>query len=218
MTAQITGDQPEPVGQRAPILLRPAQVVLRPAVEEQDRRRIRVPPLTHVQLQPAAAQHGVVAIRSAIAVIASPFGSWTPMVAPHGRERIGHRALFPGPGCVHHVGMCLILAAWRLGGRGLRRARTRVRAAQAGPRGGTGGHGLHRDRCRRGRDREDPARPRNSAVRARRWLRGPSGALDRPGRHRAAVPAVRRGAAPPGEVRRAADRSCRRSRGARAAR
>ena len=117
MTAQITGDQPEPVGQRAPILLGPAQVVLRPAVEEQDRRRIRVPPLTHVQLQPAAAQHGAcdhpLRHRRHRQLL---FGSWTPMVA---RLRAGSASgigpYFAGPGpIVHHVGICRILAAWRL--------------------------------------------------------------------------------------------------------
>ena len=59
VAAQVEGHQPELVPERAFVLLLPAEVVLRPAVDEQDRRAVRLPPLAHVQLQAAAARHRV---------------------------------------------------------------------------------------------------------------------------------------------------------------
>ena len=49
MAAQVVGDEPELLGERALVLLGPAQVVLRPAVDEQDRRPVRLAPLAHMQ-------------------------------------------------------------------------------------------------------------------------------------------------------------------------
>ena len=48
---EIVGHEPELVGERALVLLRPAEVVLRPAVNEQDRRPITSAPLADVQPQ-----------------------------------------------------------------------------------------------------------------------------------------------------------------------
>ena len=59
VAAQIVGHEPKLVGQLALVLLGPAEVVLRPAVNEQDRRPVRPPPLADVQLQAAAAPHRV---------------------------------------------------------------------------------------------------------------------------------------------------------------
>ena len=59
MAAEVVGDEPELVGERAFVLLGPAEVVLRPAVDEQDRRPVRLAPLAHVQPQAAAAAHRV---------------------------------------------------------------------------------------------------------------------------------------------------------------
>ena len=58
----------------------------------------------------------------------------------------------------------------------------------------------------RGGDRQDPPRVRARDARARRRLRGPARALARPRRHRAAVPAVRRSAAPARERSQVGDR------------
>ena len=44
VTAEVVGDEPELVGERALVLLGPAEVVLRPAVDEQDRRPVRLCP------------------------------------------------------------------------------------------------------------------------------------------------------------------------------
>src|SRR5947207_3075468 len=55
VAAQVVGDQPELVPERALVLLVPAQVVLRPAVDEQDRRPVGLAPLAYVQPQAAAA-------------------------------------------------------------------------------------------------------------------------------------------------------------------
>ena len=59
VTTQVVGDKAELVGERAVVLLCPAEMVLRPAVDEQDRRTVRRAPLAHVQSQPTAALHGV---------------------------------------------------------------------------------------------------------------------------------------------------------------
>ena len=59
VAAQVERDEPELVGQRALVLLRPAEVVLRPAVDEQDRRRVRRSPLADVEPQAAAARDRV---------------------------------------------------------------------------------------------------------------------------------------------------------------
>src|SRR6266487_1161626 len=56
---QVIGHQPELVTKRAFILLVPAEMVLRPAVDEQDRRPVRLAPLAYVQLQAATALHRV---------------------------------------------------------------------------------------------------------------------------------------------------------------
>ena len=45
MTADVEGDDPELLGERAGDLPRPAQLALRPAVDEHDRRSLRVAPL-----------------------------------------------------------------------------------------------------------------------------------------------------------------------------
>ena len=50
VAAEVEGDEPELVGERALVLLGPAEVVLRPAVDEQDRRPVRLAPFAHVQL------------------------------------------------------------------------------------------------------------------------------------------------------------------------
>ena len=49
VAAQVVGDEPELVRERALVLLVPAEMVLRPAVDEQDRRAVRVAPLADVQ-------------------------------------------------------------------------------------------------------------------------------------------------------------------------
>src|SRR5512147_3145189 len=57
MAAKIEGDETEFVAERAVILLFPAEMVLRPAVDEQDGRSIGFAPFPHMQLQPAAADN-----------------------------------------------------------------------------------------------------------------------------------------------------------------
>jgi hypothetical protein len=59
VAAQVVGHQPELLGQSAVVLLGPAEVALRDAVDEQDRRSVRRAPLAHVQPQAAAALHRV---------------------------------------------------------------------------------------------------------------------------------------------------------------
>jgi hypothetical protein len=59
VAAEVVGHQPELVGQRAVVLLGPAEVVLGQAVDEQDRRPVRPAPLAHVQPQAIAALHRV---------------------------------------------------------------------------------------------------------------------------------------------------------------
>ena len=59
VAAEIVGDEPELAGELAFVLPGPAEVVLRPAVDEQDRRPVRPAPLAHVQPQAAAAPHYV---------------------------------------------------------------------------------------------------------------------------------------------------------------
>ena len=54
VTTQVVGDEPELLRERALVLLRPAEMVLRPAVNEEDRRPVRAPPLAHVQPESAA--------------------------------------------------------------------------------------------------------------------------------------------------------------------
>lgn len=49
VTAQVVGDESKLVGECAVVLLGPAEVVLRPAVDEQDRCSVGVAPLAHVQ-------------------------------------------------------------------------------------------------------------------------------------------------------------------------
>ena len=101
VAAQIAGDEPELAGELAFVLPGPAQVVLRPAVHEQDRRPVRPAPLAHVQPQAAAAPH-YVNLHPPLLVLRDrchfpppwflvPARSW-----PSGkRERIGRRALSP---------------------------------------------------------------------------------------------------------------------------
>src|SRR6266511_4116817 len=57
VATQVVGDEPELVRERAFVLLGPAEMILRPAVDEQDRHPVRVAPLAHVQPQAAAAPH-----------------------------------------------------------------------------------------------------------------------------------------------------------------
>ncbi|MGE0829499.1 MAG: hypothetical protein AB7O04_09125, partial [Hyphomonadaceae bacterium] len=57
--AKVYGDKAKIVGERAFELRAPAQMMLRPAMEEQDWRRVRFAPLAHMQLQAAAARHGM---------------------------------------------------------------------------------------------------------------------------------------------------------------
>jgi DNA-binding CsgD family transcriptional regulator len=59
VAAQIVGHQPELAGERALVLLHPAEMVLRPAVDEQDRRPVLPAPLADVQGQATAAPHRV---------------------------------------------------------------------------------------------------------------------------------------------------------------
>src|SRR6266540_562294 len=57
VATEVVGHQPELLGQRALVLLGPAEVALRQAVDEHDRRPVRPAPLAHVQPQAAAAPH-----------------------------------------------------------------------------------------------------------------------------------------------------------------
>src|SRR5689334_19506364 len=57
MAAKIEGDESEFVAERAVILLFPAEMVLRPAMDEQDGRSVGFAPFPHMQLQPAAADN-----------------------------------------------------------------------------------------------------------------------------------------------------------------
>jgi hypothetical protein len=59
VAAEVIGHEPELVGECALVLLRPAEMVLRPAVDEQDGRAVWLAPLAHMQLQAAAALHRV---------------------------------------------------------------------------------------------------------------------------------------------------------------
>ena len=59
MAAEVERHEAELVGQCALVLLGPAEVVLRPAVDEQDRRPVGVPPLPDVELQAPSAAHCV---------------------------------------------------------------------------------------------------------------------------------------------------------------
>src|SRR6266545_597897 len=93
VATEVVRDKPELFGERAFVLLRPTEVVLRPTVDEQNRRPIRYAPLAHVQPQTAAAAHGVslhppgVLLRS---LLDCRHGS---ILATDQRERIGWRAL-----------------------------------------------------------------------------------------------------------------------------
>ena len=52
--AQVVGDEPELIGERAVVLMGPAQMVLRPTVDQHYRLPVETSPLAHVQPQPAA--------------------------------------------------------------------------------------------------------------------------------------------------------------------
>ena len=80
--------------------------------------------------------------------------------------------------------------------RGVRRARRRTRGARARARRNPGRNGCGRPDGRRGGHRQDPARLRARQTCPRRRVRGPARPLDQSRRHRAALPAVPRGAAP----------------------
>src|SRR5215218_99381 len=84
--------------------------------------------------------------------------------------------------------------------RGIRRPRPRARPARACPRRRPGRQGHDRAGRRGGGHRQDPAGVRAGEAGPRRGVRGPPRPLDRPGRHGAALPAVRRGPAPPGRA------------------
>ncbi len=55
MAAKVERDDPEAIGQRSARLSRPAHLGLGPAMDEQERRAMRVAPLLRVQPEPAAA-------------------------------------------------------------------------------------------------------------------------------------------------------------------
>jgi hypothetical protein len=59
VAAEVVGHQPELLGQRALVLLGPAEMVLGQAVDEQDRRPVRPAPLADVQPQATAAPNRV---------------------------------------------------------------------------------------------------------------------------------------------------------------
>src|ERR1700746_596674 len=56
MPAQVERDHAGRAGQIAVYLVQPAQIALRPAVDEQQGRSLRVAPLSGVELAPAAAE------------------------------------------------------------------------------------------------------------------------------------------------------------------
>ena len=217
VAAQVVGDKPELVGQRALVLLGPAQMVLRPAVDEQDRRPVGLAPLTNVQPQAATAPdrvglprtrqpfrhalrhcrhrsppRGRRLDRSSPARSGSTSGGG-PYLCPGGRRifrlRDARRALPDG-------GLGAILAEMEVRASDVFVGRVRelealgrvLDAMQAGKR-------CDRPRRRRGRHRQDPPGVRARRTRPRRRLRDPPRALDRSRRHGAAVPAVRRGTA-----------------------
>src|SRR6476661_1239789 len=59
MAAQVVRDEPALAGQRALVLLVPAQMALRQTVDEHDRWPVRPTPFAHVQAQAATARHGM---------------------------------------------------------------------------------------------------------------------------------------------------------------
>ena len=182
-------------------------------MDEQDRRAVRFAPLAHVQPQAAAARHGVDLhppvccgllrhLRSSVdssgrrdrraagAASASGIGPYLSRRTTYLRAR---RAV---DGAILAAMQARASAAFVGRARELAELERALDAARAGSGAtvliaGRGGH------------RQDPARDRARAPRPRRRVRGPARALDRSGRHRAAVPAVRRGAAPAREVRHA---------------
>src|SRR5690348_4462460 len=106
VTAEVASDEPELPGERAVILPGPAEVVLRPAVEEQDRRPVWPAPLAHMEPQAAATPHGV-CLHPAdprLAVVCHGCHRWSPctrrldqIVAAGARWRIGRSTLFFPP-------------------------------------------------------------------------------------------------------------------------
>ena len=214
VAAEVVGDEPELVGEGALVLLVPAEMVLRPAVDEQDRRPVRHCPTraraAAGRRRPAPCEPS--SARAASRRLVRPLSSSRllavvvidAIVAVEEPERIGRRALS-------------FAAGLRIFGR-RRRRRTPRRLRD------TGGMEARASDVFVGRARElgeleraldaaqagsgatvlvageagigkTPARVRARAARPRRRLRGPARALDRSRRHGAAVPAVRRGAA-----------------------
>ena len=194
VTAKVVGDEPELVGEGALVLLGPAQVVLRPAVDEQDRRATCAAPLAHVQAQAAPARDGVDLLRSL-----SVYGRHLRLVdvdAIVGRtasRRPSGRAPYLAP----RVCVSLPGAPSERDTRPMFVGRAReleelervLDAAQAG-RGRTvlvaGEAGIGKTRLAA----EVAARARDARIRR------PGRPLDRSRRHRAAVPTVRRSARP----------------------
>ena len=150
VAAQVEGDEPELVGQRALVLLGPAQMVLRPAVDEQDRRPVRLAPLAHVQPQTAAAPYRVDLIgswplRARVRHCSSLASSRSSIRADRRQPGAGaHRAeglIFRRSGAVSSGRAMLTRTAgggsaryWPDGGsreRRVRRTRTRARGARA---------------------------------------------------------------------------------------
>ena len=211
VAAEVVRDEPELVGKRALVLLGPAEVVLRPAVDEEDRRPVRVAPLAHVQPQ-AAASLDRVDPRSLLRLRQSPSSLASSRSWDRRDRGAGAAAAHRAAGLIfrrRHTYLRAEALTSALPGRvaagylpdggprerGVRRARTRARGARARARCGAGGKRRDRARRRGSGDRQDPAGVRARATCPRRRVRGPARALDRPRRHGAAVPAVRRGAA-----------------------
>ena len=178
VTAEVVGDEPELVGERALVLLRPAEVVLRPAVDEQDRRPVRLAPLAHVQPQAAAAPHlvnlhppGPLARPvPSLSSLASSARRVDAIVAAEGLRRIGRSALSSrldlpifGRRAYGASAARGLRDTGRNGGsreRGVRRTRTRARGARARARRGARRAGRDRPHRRRRGHRQDPARGR----------------------------------------------------------
>ena len=216
VAAEVEGDEPELVGERAVVLPGPAEVVLRPAVDEQDRRPVRPAPLAHVQPQPAAARTSCIVIRRVrVRRLCERCHRCSPrvrridwIVASAERQRIGHTALSLARGCLSSVASvltgalrarirCAILRrAWTL-------ARAKCSSAAHGElgelervldaaRAGSGATVLVAGEAGIGKTRlaselARRARDAGCEVLAR--------SLHRSGRHATAVPAVRRGVA-----------------------
>ncbi len=133
VAAEVVGHEPELVGERALVLLGPAEMVLRPAVDEQDRRPVRLAPLAHVQPQAAAAPHRVSLHPPGRLLRLSPLSSRASSCSSDRRDRGRRRSRsasgrepYLSPPALRifrrrdayerafHRGGCAILAEWRL--------------------------------------------------------------------------------------------------------